>query len=166
MNLFRDNFKLLFLFGRFLIIISRFNNAGNAYMKLLLVKNKGMDNYKVGQYCDSNKWLSWAVILLENSGDMLALWKSHCLDHFTPLGFFWCGESLLDISLFFVIFRGCVRAPGCSLFSWMLKEFIYISWPFYPFIIFLMRCCFGAFCLTIYFWWFTQEVHCLSWFAP
>ncbi|XP_071730581.1 uncharacterized protein [Rutidosis leptorrhynchoides] len=32
-------------------------------------KNKGMDNYKAGQYPDAIKWLSWAVILLEKSGD-------------------------------------------------------------------------------------------------
>lgn len=32
-------------------------------------KSKGMDNYKAGQYPDAIKWLSWAVILLEKSGD-------------------------------------------------------------------------------------------------
>ncbi|XP_068333072.1 nucleoporin nup189-like [Pyrus communis] len=32
-------------------------------------KNKGMDNYKQGQYPDAIKWLSWAVILLEKSAD-------------------------------------------------------------------------------------------------
>ncbi|KAI3804535.1 hypothetical protein L1987_26151 [Smallanthus sonchifolius] len=32
-------------------------------------KNKGMDNYKAGQYPDAIKWLSWAVILLEKAGD-------------------------------------------------------------------------------------------------
>ena len=32
-------------------------------------KNKGMDNYKQGQYADAIKWLSWAVILLEKTGD-------------------------------------------------------------------------------------------------
>lgn len=32
-------------------------------------KNKGMDNYKQGQYPDAIKWLSWAVILLEKAGD-------------------------------------------------------------------------------------------------
>ncbi|KAI3690078.1 hypothetical protein L2E82_48053 [Cichorium intybus] len=32
-------------------------------------KNKGMENYKAGQYPDAIKWLSWAVILLEKSGD-------------------------------------------------------------------------------------------------
>lgn len=32
-------------------------------------KSKGMDNYKQGQYADAIKWLSWAVVLLENSGD-------------------------------------------------------------------------------------------------
>uniref|UniRef100_A0A5B7A620 Uncharacterized protein n=1 Tax=Davidia involucrata TaxID=16924 RepID=A0A5B7A620_DAVIN len=31
--------------------------------------NKGMDNYKQGQYADAIKWLSWAVILLEKAGD-------------------------------------------------------------------------------------------------
>ncbi|XP_028119729.1 uncharacterized transmembrane protein DDB_G0289901-like [Camellia sinensis] len=31
-------------------------------------KNKGMDNYKQGQYADAIKWLSWAVILLEKTG--------------------------------------------------------------------------------------------------
>ncbi|KAI4364463.1 hypothetical protein MLD38_020552 [Melastoma candidum] len=32
-------------------------------------KGKGMDNYKQGQYADAIKWLSWAVVLLEKSGD-------------------------------------------------------------------------------------------------
>ncbi|KAK2989312.1 hypothetical protein RJ640_014771 [Escallonia rubra] len=32
-------------------------------------KNKGMDNYKQGQYPDAIKWLSWAVILLQKGGD-------------------------------------------------------------------------------------------------
>ncbi|XP_057751795.1 uncharacterized protein LOC130969899 [Arachis stenosperma] len=32
-------------------------------------KNKGMDNYKQGQFADAIKWLSWAVILLEKAGD-------------------------------------------------------------------------------------------------
>ncbi|GMN63394.1 hypothetical protein TIFTF001_032468 [Ficus carica] len=32
-------------------------------------KNKGMDNYKQGQYADAIKWLSWAVVLLEKAGD-------------------------------------------------------------------------------------------------
>nr|XP_043628967.1 putative uncharacterized protein DDB_G0282133 [Erigeron canadensis] len=32
-------------------------------------KSKGMDNYKAGQYPDAIKWLSWAVVLLEKSGD-------------------------------------------------------------------------------------------------
>ncbi|KAM0965963.1 hypothetical protein FF1_021910 [Malus domestica] len=32
-------------------------------------KNKGMDNYKQGQYPDAIKWLSWAVILLEKAAD-------------------------------------------------------------------------------------------------
>ncbi|CAK9145608.1 unnamed protein product [Ilex paraguariensis] len=32
-------------------------------------KNKGMDNYKQGQYPDAIKWLSWAVILLDKAGD-------------------------------------------------------------------------------------------------
>lgn len=35
-------------------------------------KSKGMDNYKQGQYADAIKWLSWAVILLEKSGDDVA----------------------------------------------------------------------------------------------
>ncbi|KAH7513401.1 hypothetical protein FEM48_Zijuj12G0196100 [Ziziphus jujuba var. spinosa] len=34
-----------------------------------VAKNKGMDNYKQGQYADAIKWLSWAVILLEKAGD-------------------------------------------------------------------------------------------------
>ncbi|PIN09441.1 hypothetical protein CDL12_17980 [Handroanthus impetiginosus] len=32
-------------------------------------KNKGMDNYKQGQFADAIKWLSWAVVLLERGGD-------------------------------------------------------------------------------------------------
>ncbi|KAL0433969.1 UNVERIFIED_CONTAM: hypothetical protein Slati_2731200 [Sesamum latifolium] len=32
-------------------------------------KNKGVDYYKQGQFADAIKWLSWAVILLEKSGD-------------------------------------------------------------------------------------------------
>ncbi|KAJ8573901.1 hypothetical protein K7X08_010412 [Anisodus acutangulus] len=32
-------------------------------------KNKGMDNHKQGQYANAIKWLSWAVVLLEKSGD-------------------------------------------------------------------------------------------------
>ncbi|XAR57047.1 hypothetical protein NMG60_11025050 [Bertholletia excelsa] len=32
-------------------------------------KNKGMENYKSGQYADAIKWLSWAVILLDKAGD-------------------------------------------------------------------------------------------------
>lgn len=32
-------------------------------------KNKGLDNYKQGQFADAIKWLSWAVILLEKAGD-------------------------------------------------------------------------------------------------
>lgn len=32
-------------------------------------KNKGIDNQKQGQYADAIKWLSWAVILMEKSGD-------------------------------------------------------------------------------------------------
>ncbi|XP_044497919.1 stress protein DDR48-like [Mangifera indica] len=32
-------------------------------------KNKGIDNQKAGQYADAIKWLSWAVILFEKSGD-------------------------------------------------------------------------------------------------
>lgn len=34
-----------------------------------MAKNKGMDNYKQGQYADAIKWLSWAVILIEKAGD-------------------------------------------------------------------------------------------------
>ena len=34
--------------------------------------NKGMDNYKQGQYADAIKWLSWAVILHEKGGDAAA----------------------------------------------------------------------------------------------
>ncbi|CAH9061570.1 unnamed protein product [Cuscuta epithymum] len=33
-------------------------------------KSKGMDNYKQGQFADAIKWLSWAFILLQNSGDV------------------------------------------------------------------------------------------------
>lgn len=36
-------------------------------------KNKGIDNQKAGQYADAIKWLSWAVILLEKSGDKAAM---------------------------------------------------------------------------------------------
>ncbi|XP_057806058.1 stress protein DDR48 [Salvia miltiorrhiza] len=32
-------------------------------------KNKGMENYKNGQFADAIKWLSWAVVLLEKAGD-------------------------------------------------------------------------------------------------
>ncbi|GLU08462.1 hypothetical protein SLE2022_253750 [Rubroshorea leprosula] len=32
-------------------------------------KSKGIDNQKQGQYADAIKWLSWAVILLEKTGD-------------------------------------------------------------------------------------------------
>ncbi|KAL1539117.1 hypothetical protein AAHA92_27781 [Salvia divinorum] len=32
-------------------------------------KNKGMDNYKQGQFADAIKWLSWAVVLLEKASD-------------------------------------------------------------------------------------------------
>ncbi|GFQ03748.1 hypothetical protein PHJA_002518600 [Phtheirospermum japonicum] len=32
-------------------------------------KNKGMDNYKQGQFADAIKWLSWAVVLLEKADD-------------------------------------------------------------------------------------------------
>ncbi|KAG6524527.1 flocculation protein FLO11-like [Zingiber officinale] len=32
-------------------------------------KSKGQDNYKQGQYADAIKWLSWAVVLSEKSGD-------------------------------------------------------------------------------------------------
>ncbi|KAL7233776.1 hypothetical protein ACSBR1_017397 [Camellia fascicularis] len=32
-------------------------------------KNKGMDNYKQGKYVDAIKCLSWAMILLEKTGD-------------------------------------------------------------------------------------------------
>ncbi|KAJ1297206.1 hypothetical protein BS78_01G360000 [Paspalum vaginatum] len=32
-------------------------------------KAKGMDNYKGGQYADAIKWLSWAVVLIEKSGN-------------------------------------------------------------------------------------------------
>ncbi|KAK4802468.1 hypothetical protein SAY86_000671 [Trapa natans] len=32
-------------------------------------KNKGMDNYKQGQFADAIKWLSWAVVLFTKAGD-------------------------------------------------------------------------------------------------
>ncbi|PKI65046.1 uncharacterized transmembrane protein DDB_G0289901 [Punica granatum] len=32
-------------------------------------KNKGLDNYKQGQYADAIKWLSWAEVLLAKTGD-------------------------------------------------------------------------------------------------
>ncbi|XP_074588781.1 uncharacterized protein LOC141844680 [Curcuma longa] len=32
-------------------------------------KAKGQDNYKQGQFADAIKWLSWAVVLLEKTGD-------------------------------------------------------------------------------------------------
>ncbi|KAJ8491452.1 hypothetical protein OPV22_013173 [Ensete ventricosum] len=32
-------------------------------------RTKGLDNYKQGQFADAIKWLSWAVVLLEKSGD-------------------------------------------------------------------------------------------------
>lgn len=32
-------------------------------------KNKGIENQKQGQYADAIKWLSWAVVLLEKTGD-------------------------------------------------------------------------------------------------
>ncbi|KAJ4844967.1 hypothetical protein Tsubulata_011698 [Turnera subulata] len=32
-------------------------------------KSKGMDNQKQGQYADAIKWLSWAVVLLDKTGD-------------------------------------------------------------------------------------------------
>uniref|UniRef100_A0A7N0T1Y0 Uncharacterized protein n=1 Tax=Kalanchoe fedtschenkoi TaxID=63787 RepID=A0A7N0T1Y0_KALFE len=35
-------------------------------------KSKGLDNYKQGQFADAIKWLSWAVVLLEKSGDNVA----------------------------------------------------------------------------------------------
>ncbi|ONI28199.1 hypothetical protein PRUPE_1G130400 [Prunus persica] len=38
-----------------------------------VAKNKGMDNYKQGQYPDAIKWLSWAVVLLEKSADSSAV---------------------------------------------------------------------------------------------
>lgn len=34
-----------------------------------VAKNKGMDNYKQGQYPDAIKWLSWAVILFGKAAD-------------------------------------------------------------------------------------------------
>ncbi|KDP27843.1 hypothetical protein JCGZ_18923 [Jatropha curcas] len=34
-----------------------------------IAKNKGVDNQKQGQYADAIKWLSWAVVLLEKTGD-------------------------------------------------------------------------------------------------
>ncbi|KAH7573525.1 hypothetical protein ACOSP7_007257 [Xanthoceras sorbifolium] len=36
-------------------------------------KNKGIDNQKAGQYADAIKWLSWAVILFEKSGDEVSM---------------------------------------------------------------------------------------------
>ncbi|KAK7264663.1 hypothetical protein RJT34_32273 [Clitoria ternatea] len=35
-------------------------------------QGKGMDNYKQGQFADAIKWLSWAVVLLEKTGDNAA----------------------------------------------------------------------------------------------
>eukprot|EP00262_Sarcandra_glabra_P020302 TRINITY_DN800_c0_g1_i1.p1 TRINITY_DN800_c0_g1~~TRINITY_DN800_c0_g1_i1.p1 ORF type:complete len:517 (+),score=73.40 TRINITY_DN800_c0_g1_i1:152-1702(+) len=35
-------------------------------------KNKGLDNHKQGQFADAIKWLSWAVALIEKSGDNAA----------------------------------------------------------------------------------------------
>ncbi|OVA02613.1 Tetratricopeptide repeat-containing domain [Macleaya cordata] len=35
-------------------------------------KNKGLDSQKQGQHADAIKWLSWAVVLLEKSGDNAA----------------------------------------------------------------------------------------------
>ncbi|KAJ0979778.1 hypothetical protein J5N97_015252 [Dioscorea zingiberensis] len=35
-------------------------------------KTKGLDNYKQGQFADAIKWLSWAVVLLQKSGDNAA----------------------------------------------------------------------------------------------
>ncbi|XP_062108657.1 uncharacterized protein LOC133819416 [Humulus lupulus] len=40
-----------------------------------MAKNKGMDNYKQGQYADAIKWLSWAIILLEKAGDNATAWE-------------------------------------------------------------------------------------------
>ncbi|KAJ6794315.1 Uncharacterized protein M6B38_231905 [Iris pallida] len=37
-----------------------------------MAASKGMDNYKQGQYADAIKWLSWAVVLIEKSGDSAA----------------------------------------------------------------------------------------------
>ncbi|KAJ6852731.1 uncharacterized protein M6B38_253115 [Iris pallida] len=37
-----------------------------------MAMSKGMDNYKQGQYADAIKWLSWAVALIEKSGDSAA----------------------------------------------------------------------------------------------
>ncbi|KAJ4956070.1 hypothetical protein NE237_012853 [Protea cynaroides] len=36
-------------------------------------KNKGLDNYKQGQFADAIKWLSWATVLLEKAGDTAAM---------------------------------------------------------------------------------------------
>ncbi|XP_068662501.1 cell wall protein RBR3-like [Aristolochia californica] len=36
----------------------------------ITAKTKGMDNYKQGQFADAIKWLSWATILLEKSGNI------------------------------------------------------------------------------------------------
>ncbi|XP_043722188.1 mucin-5AC [Telopea speciosissima] len=36
-------------------------------------KNKGLDNYKQGQYADAIKFLSWAIVLLEKAGDTAAI---------------------------------------------------------------------------------------------
>lgn len=36
-------------------------------------KSKGMDNYKQGQFPDAIKWLSWAYVILEKSGDPTAI---------------------------------------------------------------------------------------------
>ncbi|XP_010269601.1 PREDICTED: cell wall protein RBR3-like [Nelumbo nucifera] len=38
----------------------------------LAAKQKGLDNYKQGQFPDAIKWLSWAVALLEKTGDSAA----------------------------------------------------------------------------------------------
>ncbi|XP_068660401.1 secreted protein CSS1-like [Aristolochia californica] len=38
----------------------------------ITAKTKGMDNYKQGQFADAIKWLSWATVLLEKSGDVAA----------------------------------------------------------------------------------------------
>ncbi|KAJ3683684.1 hypothetical protein LUZ60_013911 [Juncus effusus] len=36
-------------------------------------KSKGMENYKGGQFADAIKWLSWAFVILEKSGDQDAI---------------------------------------------------------------------------------------------